>query len=95
MYTFITLAIIRMNCRHCGSHLLETYSLCFYFQNEDSVSLIVKQEQYVTQLKNFKLIADSRRTSICCPKCHDVVGKSVPCGPNNTTYMAFGNEKVY
>ena len=83
-----------MNCRHCGSHLLETDSLCFYFQNEHSVSLIVKQEQYVTQLKNFKLIDDSRRTSICCTKCQNVVGKSVPCGPNNTTYMAFGNEKV-
>ena len=83
-----------MNCRHCGSHLLETDSLCFYFQNEHSISLIVKQEQYVILLKKFKQETQSRKTNICCPNCSNGVGKCIPCGPNGTTYMAFGNEKV-
>ena len=83
-----------MDCLHCRTQLLNADSLCFYKQNEKSVSLIVKHEQFVIQETNFKIEGLTTKCDIKCPYCSSIVGKKLPMGPNKTKILAFGNEKV-
>ena len=84
-----------MNCRKCETELLLPEDICFYARSTKSVDLMIRHEKAALLEDKFKLTPDKPRYfKIICTNCDSPVGKKHPNGPNSSSILAFGNDKI-
>ena len=84
-----------MICGKCKAALLPAEDLCFYAKSSKSVDLMVRHESAALLECQFKLKPDKPNYfKILCTNCDTPVGKKHPNGPNSSSILAFGNDKI-
>eukprot|EP00112_Aurelia_sp_Birch-Aquarium-sp1_P004809 Seg1545.10 transcript_id=Seg1545.10/GoldUCD/mRNA.D3Y31 product="hypothetical protein" protein_id=Seg1545.10/GoldUCD/D3Y31 len=85
-----------MECRKCNNPLAEAKHLFFYVKTANEIHLALKPEcRAVLEADVFvRVVETKKRVRIKCKKCLENVGVDVPYGPNGTSFIGFGPEKV-
>ena len=84
-----------MNCKKCDNALLPPEDICFYAKSTKSVDLMIRHEKAAILEETFKLAPDRPNYfKIICTVCDSPVGKKHPNGPNSSSILAFGNDKI-
>ena len=84
-----------VKCTDCKVYLFSLADVCFYFQTNGSITLMVKPEQSaLVQASTVSIEAEKNYYRAKCKACHSNLGCHVPYGPNGALYIALGTEKV-
>ena len=85
-----------MECRACNKPLAEAKHLFFYVKTANEIHLALKPEcRAVLEADVFVRVVESKKkVRIKCKNCLENIGVDVPFGPNGTSFIGFGTDKV-
>ena len=85
-----------MECRGCSNPLAEAKHLFFYVKTANEIHLALKPEcRAVLEAEVFvRVVETKKKIRIKCKKCLENIGVDVPFGPNGTSFIGFGTDKI-